>query len=135
MSQARIDICMKAFDKLDSNSNGIVEMSEFKAKYDVSRHPDVQSGKKTPEEALFEFIETFEIHHNTRNGAKADGKITREEFIEYYNNISCSIDNDNYFTLMMNNAWNLDGRADVRTMAFAGGKNKVIEISSREAWK
>ncbi len=30
-----------------------------------------------------------------------------EEFIEYYNNVSANIDNDEYFTLMMNNAWKL----------------------------
>lgn len=57
----------------------------------------MQSGKKTADEALMEFIETFEIHHNTYSGTKADGNITKEEFVEYYNNISCSIDNDNYF--------------------------------------
>ena len=33
-----------------------------------------------------------------------------DEWIEYYNNISCSIDNDDYFELMMNNTWNLQGR-------------------------
>lgn len=38
-----------------------------------------------------------------------DRSITFEEFIEYYNNISMSIDDDAYFELMMNNAWNLDG--------------------------
>jgi len=32
------------------------------------------------------------------------------EFIEYYNNISCSIDNDEYFEIMIRNAWNLDNK-------------------------
>jgi hypothetical protein len=30
-----------------------------------------------------------------------------EEFLEYYANVSASIDNDDYFALMMNNSWNL----------------------------
>ena len=34
--------------------------------------------------------------------------MTLDEFIEYYNNISCSVDNDDYFELMIRNAWNLD---------------------------
>lgn len=33
--------------------------------------------------------------------------VTKEEFEEYYNMISASIDDDRYFTLMMNNAWKL----------------------------
>ena len=31
-----------------------------------------------------------------------------KEFVEYYNNVSASIDNDAYFELMMTNAWNLN---------------------------
>ena len=38
-----------------------------------------------------------------------DGAINMTEWIEYYNNVSMSIDNDQYFELMMNNTWNLDG--------------------------
>ncbi len=41
-----------------------------------------------------------------------DSRITLEEFTEYYNNISASIDNDDYFALMMNNSWNLKGDAN-----------------------
>lgn len=37
--------------------------------------------------------------------------MTREEFIEYYTNISATIDNEDYFTHMINSAWNLDGEA------------------------
>jgi hypothetical protein len=31
------------------------------------------------------------------------------EWIEYYNNVSMSLEDDKYFEVMMNNAWNLDG--------------------------
>jgi hypothetical protein len=30
-----------------------------------------------------------------------------DEWIEYYNNVSMSIDDDKYFELMMNSTWNL----------------------------
>ncbi len=55
-----------------------------------------------------EFLETFETHHNLRNNSAPDHIVTKEEFEEYYNNVSCSIDNDQYFELMMNNAWKIN---------------------------
>ena len=37
----------------------------------------------------------------------ADGIVTFEEFCDYYEGVSCSIDRDDYFALMMKNAWKL----------------------------
>lgn len=68
-------------------------------------------GRKTEEQVLGEFLETFEQHHNLRNGRQADGRVTIDEFVEYYTNVSASIDNDMYFSQMMNQAWNLSGDA------------------------
>ena len=55
-----------------------------------------------------EFLETFEQHHSLRNNTAPDHIVTKEEFEEYYNNVSSSIDNDQYFELMMNNAWKIN---------------------------
>jgi hypothetical protein len=38
--------------------------------------------------------------------------VSLEEFTEYYRNISSSIDDDDYFVLVMNNSWNLKGDAN-----------------------
>jgi len=43
-----------------------------------------------------------------RNNDAPNYVVTKEEFNEYYNNISCSIDDDMYFMRMINNAWKLD---------------------------
>ena len=48
-----------------------------------------------------------------RNEQTPDHIVSKEEWVEYYNNVSASIDRDDYFALMMNNAWNLDGSMDV----------------------
>ena len=45
-----------------------------------------------------------------KGGAGLDNRVTKEEFMEYYNNVSCSIDDDRYFELMITNAWNFEGR-------------------------
>ena len=76
--------------------------------YDASRHPEVIKGKKTEEQVLNEFLDTFEMHYSLNHEGSNDDKVTIEEFMEYYANISMSIDDDRYFELMINNAWNLD---------------------------
>ena len=57
----------------------------------------------TPHQALTHFLETFDI------GGVVDGKVTREEFVNYYTNIGASIDNEDYFELMIRNAWHISG--------------------------
>ena len=42
-----------------------------------------------------------------RNNEAPNHVVTKEEFEEYYSNISAAIDDDQYFTVMMNNAWKL----------------------------
>jgi Ca2+-binding EF-hand superfamily protein len=116
---------MKAFKKIDFNGDGVLDINDIKGKYDASRHPDVKSGKKTEDEILKEFLETFEMHHNVMNGAKSDGMVTTDEFVEYYTNISANIDNDAYFDLMITNAWNLDGRGGNANTPFAGSSAKI----------
>jgi hypothetical protein len=44
-------------------------------------------------------------------GGVRDRSVTLDEFMEYYNNVSASIDNDQYFELMMINSWKLLGEA------------------------
>ena len=42
------------------------------------------------------------------HGAKTkDRRISVNEWNEYYNNVSCNIDNDDYFEVMMVNAYGL----------------------------
>jgi hypothetical protein len=84
---------------------------------------------------LKEFLETFESHYNVMHGARKDGVITPDEFLEYYANVSCNIDNDAYFELMMSNAWNIDSRNNPNSMPFAGISKKITAVNSREAYR
>ena len=101
----------KAFHVIDKDGSGILDINDIKGSYRADKHPDVVAGKKSEDQILVEFLETFEAHHNLKEGAQADGRVTLEEFTEYYKNVSSSIDNDDYFALMMNNSWNIKGDA------------------------
>lgn len=112
MTPPRVALVRKAFDRLDGNKNGVVELEDLKNIYNAKFHPDVKLGKKTEEEVLIEFMDTFEMHYSLLHpGSRGDKVITFDEFVEYYNNISMSIEDDRYFELMMTNAWNLNNVA------------------------
>jgi hypothetical protein len=51
----------------------VLDINDIKGKYNASKHPEVKSGKKTEDDVLKEFLETFEMHHNVMHGSKADG--------------------------------------------------------------
>jgi len=113
MNAARTAYVVKAFNKLDKDVSGYIDINDVRGVYSAAKHPDVISGKKTEQQILQEFLETFETAHNMRNNNAPDHVVTKEEFHEYYNNVSASIDGDDYFAVMMTNAWNLDGSMTV----------------------
>jgi hypothetical protein len=94
MNNFRKKLVLQAFNKIDRDGSGVVDMNDIRGLYNATRHPDVIQGKKTEEDILLEFLETFETHHNISNSTAPDHVVTIEEFEEYYNNISSSIDND-----------------------------------------
>lgn len=49
-----------AYNKLDVNKDGLVKLDDIRQIYDVSKHPDVVSGKKTPDQALLEFMSLWD---------------------------------------------------------------------------
>jgi len=60
MNQLRTQLVQKVFNKIDFSGDGVLGIEDLKGRYDASRHPDVKSGKKSEEEVLTEFLETFE---------------------------------------------------------------------------
>lgn len=122
----RKKVVMQAFNKLDKDGNGWIDINDIRGVYNAKKHPDVLSGKKTEDNILQEFLETFETAHAMRNNDTPNYVVTKEEFTEYYNNISASIDDDAYFTLMINNAWKLteDSRKGQGTKGWTGDSAK-----------
>lgn len=47
MSAGRKAIAMRAFNKMDSDGSGMIDINDIRGVYSADKHPDVQAGKKT----------------------------------------------------------------------------------------
>lgn len=88
---------------IDKDRSGELDVQDVLSAYDASKHPDVMAGKRSAGEVLRDFLDTFDV------GGEKDGKVSTQEFENYYSNISASIDDDDYFELMIRNAWHISG--------------------------
>lgn len=101
MNDSRIKLVELAFSKMDRSGDGVVTVDDLQGVYTVHKHPKFLSGEMTEEDILTTVIKKFE------NNTSVDGKITKDEFLDYYAGISASVDQDAYFDLMMRNAWGI----------------------------
>ena len=93
------------FAKFDTEKKGEVLISLLKEKYNPKSHPDVINGKITEEEAFKQFCYTLDIYCGIRMIKDA---INYKQFVEYYNGISSSILDENYFIDILNGVWGDD---------------------------
>lgn len=141
MNDFRKKLVHQAFKKFDKDGNGQIDIHDLKGVYSGKKHPDVLQGKKTEEQVLNEWLETFESHHAMMHDHGMDHIVTLDEFEEYYHNISSSIDDDQYFKVMITNAWNLDNsrvtrpgwsnKADVTTKVGTKTSRPMMTLSAK----
>ncbi|XP_013877959.1 calcyphosine-like b [Austrofundulus limnaeus] len=101
MSKARREVVLQAFLKLDKTGDGVITIEDLQGVYNAKYHPKYQNGEWTEDQVFRTFLDSFDSPYDK------DGKVTKEEFINYYSGVSASIDSDVYFILMMRNAWKL----------------------------
>jgi Ca2+-binding EF-hand superfamily protein len=85
-----------AFNIIDKDGSGTLEANDLLDVYDVSKHPDFISKRKSRDQILKEFLDAFVV-----GGMKPDGIISLKQFEDYYANIGAYIDSDDYFELMI----------------------------------
>lgn len=132
LNERRLALIKVAFEVFDTDGSGQVDAKDIHAAYDASKHPEVISGKKTAEEVIATFIDQFEKYGNH------DGVVTLKEFVEYYRFVSASIDDDDYFELMIRNAWHISGGKGVAEntsclrvlVTHTDGSEEVVEIQN-----
>ncbi|XP_050725115.1 crustacean calcium-binding protein 23-like [Eriocheir sinensis] len=90
-----------AFKHLDKTGDGVVSVEDLKGVYSAKDHPKVVKGEATEEELLKKFLGLFESQ------GSVDGKVTKQEFFDYYSSFSKAIDDDEYFVSVVNKSWGL----------------------------
>eukprot|EP00471_Norrisiella_sphaerica_P002896 CAMPEP_0184480304 /NCGR_PEP_ID=MMETSP0113_2-20130426/1795_1 /TAXON_ID=91329 /ORGANISM="Norrisiella sphaerica, Strain BC52" /LENGTH=480 /DNA_ID=CAMNT_0026858691 /DNA_START=32 /DNA_END=1471 /DNA_ORIENTATION=- len=98
-NERRLVLIDKAFSLMDKTGDGKITVDDLKGVYVPESDPETLDGKKNKFQVLSEFLGHFEA------SGKKDGVVTLEEWRDYYNGISASIDSDEYFELMMKRAW------------------------------
>jgi Ca2+-binding EF-hand superfamily protein len=127
MNDARVALVKMAFAKFDRDGSGVVTKEDVVSAHNPEAHPAVLAGERSPEDVHCEFLETFDVgDHN--------GKVTLDEFVEYYNGVSASVDDDSYFELMIRNAWHIVGgvgqsqnTSNLRVLCFYEDGSQKIE--------
>ena len=111
MNERRIAVVKAAFNKIDLDKSGVVELNEVKRWFNTKNNPQVLNGEITEEELYSRFIETFGNHHNLYSGIR-DKRVTWEEFLDYYKYISFVVPDDDLFEGIIVAAWKLENTAD-----------------------
>lgn len=133
MSYERKQLVRQAFNLLDTTGDGVVTVDDILQNYDYSHHPNVVNGSITPQQATNEMLSCFES-----GSSDVDGKVTWSEFLDYYKGISISIDDDNYFELMIRNSWHMsggDGFTENTTckrvlVTHSDGSEEIVEVKN-----
>lgn len=131
MNDRRRGLVLLAFKSLDRSGDGVATVDDLIGAYNGKKHPEVIAGRKTEREVLTIFL-------NNWDGGEKDGIVTIDEFVEYYTGVSASIDLDDYFELMIRNAWRISGgqgqyenTANLRVLVtFTDGRKEVVEVKN-----
>ena len=110
ISIKRRALIQKVFDSFSRDKNGKILISDMKNRFNPSRHPDVLKGSKTENKILGEFLDFLEIfreYYNNLHGGYTFNMVF-QEFLEFYSEISLSIEDDKDFENLLINCWDLE---------------------------
>jgi len=105
MNEYRVEAVESAFDSLNPEQNDEISVEYVKKRFTADKHPDVITGKRYKEEVKREFMESFDEFCRFLKEYGSYGKITKEDFIEYYSHLNLCIEDDNEFADIVINSW------------------------------
>ena len=120
LNERRENIVKEAFNRLDTENCGIVNLSDVKLVFNSKNCPLVKEGDATEEEFYNNFMETFQTHHNLVRSPKIK-KVNYDEFLNYYKYFSLTIQDDYLFEETLISCWKLSKSKQ----AHAGPKDDI----------
>ena len=123
LNDRRQNIVKEAFNRLDTENCGIVNLSDIKNLFNSKNSPLVREGDVTEEEFYNNFMETFQTHHNLVRSPKIK-KVNYDEFLNYYKYFSLTIEDDYLFEETLISCWKLSKAKQ----AHAGPKDNIKNI-------
>lgn len=106
MNQFRRKLVEMVFDSLDKQGKGIISIEDVLNAYSPLEHPLVRAKKRTGEQVLKEFIETFKMYKDLY-GTESETVVTKDEFADYFNIVSATIEKDREFEQIIVDTWAL----------------------------
>lgn len=101
MNDVRKEWVNRAFDKMDRNGNGVLDVEDLKMAHPPQTQP-IRPGQKLKSSAETIFQNLCKSYDKD-----GDSTITREEFMDYYREQSPSIDTDEMFIQLICTGWGL----------------------------
>lgn len=86
----------KIFDNLDEKKTGKLFVDDLKDKCDITKYPPVENGKMSPEDGWNHFLYTWALDEKY---------ISKNDFTEYYFDISGLVYDDNHFESLIKEFW------------------------------
>lgn len=101
MAEVRRSAVRDAYTKLEGlAAGGFVEVPDLQRNWNPRCHPSVQQGVLHESEAREEFLRQWDV-------TSADGLISFEEFLDYYQDVSVAVGNDEIFVELVRCGWGL----------------------------
>ena len=95
--------------RYDTGDNEEIAMNDIKKRYKARRHPEVIMGKKTEDEKIMEFGDSFDINYEITSVDKTNSKIGKfidfDTFANYYEYVSFIYPDDDDFANLLISTW------------------------------
>jgi hypothetical protein len=102
LSARKLAMVNRAFDLMDNDKCGKLTVKDVCGRFDVTQSKAFIEGTKTKDQILEEFLNSFDGMRGNN-----DGVVTKEEWIDYYTDLAVSTPTDDYFVVMMEQAWGM----------------------------